>query len=78
MKKPSTILLAIMITLSADAQAVLHEIYAYPSVGNHEFFELYTTSASQVPVSVDGYKLISYYESNCPKEFYIFSSRPYP
>jgi hypothetical protein len=71
MKTFSTLLIAAIAALSTNAQAVLNEIYAYPSVGNHEFFELYNTSTSQTPVSVDGYTLVSYFKDNSVEGFYV-------
>lgn len=72
MKRFYSILITLLAALSSRGQAVLNEIYVYPSPTNHEFFELYNTSTSQIPVSVDGYQLVSYfYEDNKTSGFYV-------
>jgi hypothetical protein len=63
---------AMHFTLPACCQAVLNEIYSDPGKDNQEFFELYNTSTSTTPVSMDDYTVVTYYE-NGPKEkgFYV-------
>lgn len=75
MKQLILLLLTTLALLShkpATAQAVLNEIYSDPGSGNHEFFELYNTSISGKPVSMDNYFMVVYYE-NGPNEkgFYV-------
>lgn len=75
MKQLNLLLLMALTVFSyqtTSAQAVLNEIYSDPGSGNHEFFELYNTSISGKPVSMDNYTLVAYYE-NGPQEkgFYV-------
>lgn len=64
--------LAVFSHKPAAAQAVLNEIYTDPGSGNHEFFELYNTSISGKPVSMDNYSLVAYYENSpTDKGFYV-------
>lgn len=71
MKKIYTFLFTVLVAIHSYAQAVLNEIYANPGAGSHEFFELYNSSIDLNPVSVDGYTLISYFEDNQQKGFYV-------
>ena len=75
MKQLNLLLLMALTVFSyqiTSAPAVLNEIYSDPGSGNHEFFELYNTSISGKPVSMDNYTLVAYYE-NGPQEkgFYV-------
>ncbi len=71
MKQLFTILVALLTSFTISAQVVLNEIYADPSRGNNEFFELYNTSYFGSPVSLDGYTIMSYFEEGNKKGFYI-------
>lgn len=71
MKQFYTILFTVLVSSSAKAQVVLNEIYAEPGAGSHEFFELYNTSYSGLPVSVDDYTIMSYFEEGRTKGFYV-------
>jgi hypothetical protein len=71
MKKLYTFFIALIAACSASSQAVLNELYVYPSPTNHEFFELYNTSTSGTPMSVDGYFLMSYFKDANEEGFYI-------
>lgn len=71
MKLFYTILFTVLTIASAKGQVVLNEFYADPSAGNHEFFELYNTSYSGLPVSMDGYTIMSYFEEGKTKGFYV-------
>ena len=71
MKRFYSILITLITAAAANAQAVLNEIYSFPSPTNHEFFELYNTSTSQDPVSVDGYTLVCYFDDGKDEGFYI-------
>ncbi len=56
---------------TTKAQVVLNEIYTAPNSGKNEFFELYNTSTSSIPISLDGYTIMSYFEEGSKKGFYI-------
>ena len=71
MKQIYSVLVTLFIAGAAHSQAVLNEIYAFPSPTNHEFFELYNTSTSQTPVSVDGYSLVTYFDDGKDEGFYV-------
>ena len=72
MKKIYTLTLIIVIAFSgANAQVVLNEIYTSPGGGNQEFFELYNSSTSSVPQSVDGFTVVTYFEEGANKGFYV-------
>lgn len=71
MKRFYSTLLLLLTACAGYGQAVLNEIYAFPSPTNHEFFELYNTSTSQDPVSVDGYSLVSYFDDGKDEGFYV-------
>lgn len=71
MKYFTSLLFGLLVCLILPAQVVLNEIYADPSPGNSEFFELYNTSYSGTPASMDGYSLITYFEEGSKKGFYV-------
>lgn len=71
MKKFYLFLISALLWGGAKSQVVLNEIYADPSAGNHEFFELYNTSYNGFPVSLDGYTIMSYFEEGKTKGFYV-------
>src|SRR5687768_9727275 len=56
---------------TTQAQVVLNEIYTDPNSGKNEFFEFYNTSTSSVPISLDGYTVMSYFEEGSKKGFYV-------
>ena len=67
----SLTVLAVLFHQPLSAQAVLNEIYSDPGAGNHEFFELYNTSISGAPISMDNYSIVTYFESGTEKGFYV-------
>lgn len=71
MKRFYSILITLLAAGAGHSQAVLNEIYAYPSVGNHEFFELYNTSTSGVPTTVDNYMLVTYFDDGKNQGFFV-------
>lgn len=72
MNKIYTLTLITLIAFSgAKAQVVLNEIYTSPGGGNHEFFELYNSSTSGQPQSVDGFTVVTYFEEGANKGFYV-------
>jgi hypothetical protein len=71
MKRFYSTFIILLIACTGYGQAVLNEIYSFPSPTNHEFFELYNTSTSQDPVSVDGYTLVCYFDDGKDEGFYV-------
>jgi hypothetical protein len=71
MKLFCTLFFSVLLCGAAKAQVVINEIYADPSSGNHEFFELYNTSYQGLPASLDGFTVISYFEEGRTKGFYV-------
>ena len=69
MKKIFTPLFAAFGFINANAQAILNEVYPLPGNGSNEFFEFYNNSST--PTSMDNYTLISYFEENPDKGFYV-------
>lgn len=53
----------------AHAQAILNEVYAFPGGSRNEFFEFYNNSI--VPVSMDNYTIVTYFEEGSKKGFYV-------
>jgi hypothetical protein len=73
MKKIFTLLFIVsfVIVKRNNAQALLNEIYTDPGAGKHEFFELYNTSTSTSPVSMNNYTLVTFFEISGEKGFYV-------
>lgn len=71
MKRFYSLLIVLLAACAGHSQAVLNEIYAYPGAGNHEFFELYNTSTSDVPTTVDNYQLVTYFDDGKDKGFFV-------
>ena len=68
------ILLSISLTTSVligNAQIVFNEVYPSPSVSNNEFFELYNTSPSSTPISLDNYTIVTYFRVSGKEGFYV-------
>ena len=68
------ILLSISLTSSVligKAQIVFNEVYPSPSVHNNEFFELYNTSGSSTPMSMDNYTVVTYFRISGKEGFYV-------
>src|SRR5215510_4843006 len=68
------ILLSISLTSSvlfAQAQVVFNEVYPSPSKSNNEFFELYNTSPSSSPISLDNYTVVTYFKNSGDKGFFV-------
>jgi hypothetical protein len=53
------------------AQVVLNELYVAPGSGQHEFFELYNSSAATE--SLDNYTLVSLYRTNASSGFIVMN-----
>ena len=72
MKQFFTLFTGIIMSFSSTAQVVLNELYTDPGAGKHEFFELYNTNSSSVPISLAGYSVITYFEgAGTEKGFYV-------
>ncbi|MFN2438585.1 MAG: hypothetical protein ABR503_05260, partial [Chitinophagaceae bacterium] len=72
MNKKFTLIAAIVcLAASTKAQVLLNEIYTDPGNGKNEFFELYNSSTSSTPTSMDGYTVMSYFEEGSDRGFYI-------
>jgi hypothetical protein len=71
MKQFYAILFSALFCSAAKSQVVLNEIYADPSAGSHEFFELYNTNYFGLPVTLDDYTVLSYFEEGKTKGFYV-------
>jgi hypothetical protein len=69
MKKTLTLCLLICISILAEAQAVLNEVYPQPGNGYHEFFELYNENNSTE--NLDNYTIVTYYEEGINSGFYV-------
>jgi hypothetical protein len=68
------ILLSISLTTSVligKAQIVFNEVYPSPSVHNNEFFELYNTSGSSTPISMDNYTIVTYFRISGKEGFFV-------
>jgi len=57
--------------LIAKTQVVFNEIYPSPSVHNNEFFELYNTSGSSTPMSLDNYTVVTYFRISGKEGFFV-------
>ena len=66
-----SIIIVFFINTMAYSQVVLNEVYPEPGSDKNEFFELYNTSTSNIPESLDNYTLVSYYEELGKTGFYV-------
>ena len=57
--------------VKAKSQVILNEIYTDPGAGKEEFFELYNTSGSTVPMSLDDYSIVTFFELSGKRGFYV-------
>lgn len=64
-------LVCLIVIVKAKSQVILNEIYSDPGAGKHEFFELYNTSGSTVPMSLDDYSIVTFFEISGKKGFYV-------
>ena len=72
MKRILTLFTGIIISYISTAQVVLNELYTDPGASKHEFFELYNNSSSSQPMSLQGYSIITYFESTgSERGFYV-------
>src|SRR5438045_292868 len=61
----------IHLVLVSRSQVVFNEVYPSPSNSNNEFFELYNTSTSSTPMSLDNYTIVTYYKIGNKNGFYV-------
>lgn len=73
MKKSFTLFALFLSVLfnAAHAQIVLNEIYGDPNSSENEYFELYNTSPSSNPMSIDGVDIITYFQDGTTQGFYV-------
>lgn len=71
MKKILLIIALISSVLVSPSQVLFNEVYSEPAAGNNEFFELYNTSTSSTPLSLDDYTIVTYFETPKQKGFYV-------
>lgn len=57
--------------IKGKSQVILNEIYTDPGAGKQEFFELYNTSGSTVPMSLDDYSIVTFFELGGKRGFYV-------
>ena len=71
--KTKLILPALLISMAIQtkAQVLLNEVYSDPGAGKHEFFELYNTSISTAPESMDNYTLVTFFDISGSAGFYV-------
>ena len=71
MKKILLSISIIHLVLVSRSQVVFNEVYPSPSNSNNEFFELYNTSTSATPMSLDNYTIVTYYKIGNKNGFYV-------
>ncbi len=63
--------LLLLFSQRANTQVVINELYTDPGAGKHEFFELYNTSPSSTPFSVDNLTMVTFFDISGQKGFYV-------
>jgi hypothetical protein len=71
MKKITLTITTCVFVITSNAQLLLNEVYSDPGKVKSEFFELYNASASSTPMSTDNLTLITYFETNTQRGFYV-------
>jgi len=71
MKKILPLLILSFFVLVSRGQVVLNEVYPEPANGKSEFFELYNTSVSALPQSMDNYTMVTFFEAPGEKGFCV-------
>lgn len=73
MKKIFTLFIVafVIVTGKGKAQVVLNELYTDPGAGKSEFFELYNSSASATPASMDNYTLMCFFDISGTLGWYV-------
>jgi hypothetical protein len=55
----------------SNAQTVLNEVYVDPGAGNHEYFELFNNRADNLPVNVDCWSIVTYWNDGMNEGWYV-------
>ena len=72
MKKTLLLILSAGFVLVSKTQVLFNEVYTDPAASHNEFFELYNTSTSSSPISLDDYTIVCYFETpKGEKGFYV-------
>jgi len=71
MKKILLLIAFIVFVFVSGAQVVFNEVYPSPSNSNNEFFELYNTSTSSSPMSLDNFTIVTYFRIAGKTGFYV-------
>jgi hypothetical protein len=71
MKKIVFLITFIFIVLVSRTQVLFNEVYTDPAAGHNEFFELYNSSTSSSPLSLDDYTIVTYFEIGKTQGFYV-------
>src|SRR5258705_8676515 len=72
MKKTLLLITVIFFVLVSRSQVLFNEVYTDPAASHNEFFELYNTSTSSTPLSLDDYTIVCFFEKpSGEKGFYI-------
>jgi len=71
MKKILLLTIPCIFVLVSKSQLLLNEVYSDPGKIKSEFFELYNASASSTPISTDDLTMITYFETNTQRGFYV-------
>jgi hypothetical protein len=71
MKKILPLIIINFFVLVSKGQVLLNEVYPEPANGKSEFFELYNTSVSGAPQSMDHYTMVTFFESPAEKGFCV-------
>ncbi len=71
MKKTLLLINFAVFVLVSRSQVLFNEVYTDPAASHNEFFELYNTSTSSSPISLDDYTIVTYFESGKSAGFYV-------
>ncbi len=71
MKKILLLIALVDLVLVSRTQVVFNEVYPSPSSGNNEFFELYNTTGSPAPLSLDSFTIVTYFRISGKEGFYV-------
>jgi hypothetical protein len=71
MKKNLLFITCVLFVLVSRAQVLFNEVYTDPAASHNEFFELYNTSTSSSPISLDDYTIVVYFETPKDRGFYV-------
>ena len=63
MKKILLLITIVGFVLVSRSQVLFNEVYTDPAASHNEFFELYNTSTSSTPLSLDDYTIVCYFET---------------